>query len=1071
MARKLVYSFGGSKTDGDGSLKNLLGGKGANLAEMARIGLPVPAGFTITTEVCAAFYQSGKKFPDKLAAEVETALSRVESIMGARFGDQDNPLLVSCRSGARVSMPGMMDTVLNIGLNDHTVKGLIAKTGNPRFAYDSYRRFVAMYGDVVLGLKPESDKERDPFDEIIDKVKASKGYALDTDMNEDDLLHLIKAFKDLIKHKTGKAFPENPTDQLWGAISAVFDSWMIPRARDYRDLYHIPESWGTAVNVQAMVFGNMGTTSATGVAFSRDPSTGENYFYGEYLVNAQGEDVVAGIRTPNPINRHKPLPKGVETTLSDEMPSIYHQLDDIRLKLERHYRDMQDIEFTIQEGKLWMLQCRNGKRTAHAAIRIVLDLVKEKLITRQEAVSRIDPNQLTQILLPAFNTKDPGWKNRKVLAKGLPASPGAAVGQVVFSAAEAEAQTAAGLKVILVREETSPEDIKGMAAAQGILTSRGGMTSHAAVVARGMGRTCVAGAGIHVDYHKGVFTTPDGSVTKAGDVISLEGGLGEVIQGALPTTDVNLGDDFQTFMEWVESERSMKVRTNADTPADAKVARLYGAEGIGLCRTEHMFFESDRIDHVRAMILASDLAGREKALAALLPMQRQDFYGIFKAMDGFPVTIRTLDPPLHEFLPNAHPEIESLAKKFDLPLEKVKERINALKELNPMLGLRGCRLGILWPEITAMQARAIFEAAVQAASEGVTVLPEIMIPLIGNEREFALQKSVIQKVAEEVLAKSGTDLKYLIGTMIELPRAALVADKVVEAGAQFFSFGTNDLTQTTFGLSRDDAGIFIPEYLANKIWEQDPFVTIDQEGMGQLIAMGVEKGRSVSRRLKIGICGEHGGDPESVKFCYSLGFDYVSCSPHRVPLARLASAQAAIADKEAAKRVQVEEKADPGSGLVLVPWPKPGPKPGSKRTGAKVANGKKSRDPSTVAKKIIASMGAIPQPGSPAYKKPPTPRTGADGVKRKVGRPRTNPTAKAMPLPRAAARLTKDSSTKAIQKTQAMVAKKVNARAAMAKSKPPRQSGAAQVKAANALKAVQAVTQGATLSLADDSEE
>jgi pyruvate,orthophosphate dikinase len=974
----MVYSFGGPKTDGEGGLKNLLGGKGANLAEMARLGLPVPAGFTITTEVCAAFYENDKKYPDKLAEEVDAALAKVEKRMGAKFGDPANPLLVSCRSGARVSMPGMMDTVLNIGLNDKTIEGLIAKTGNPRFAYDSYRRFVAMYGDVVMGLKPETNLEPDPFDEILDRVKKAKGYNLDTDLQVEDLKALIKEFKELIKRKTGKAFPEKPTDQLWGAIGAVFDSWMIPRARAYRQLYNIPESWGTAVNVQAMVFGNMGETSATGVAFSRDPSTGENYFYGEYLINAQGEDVVAGIRTPNPINRHKTLPKGVESTLADEMPAIYEQLDSIRLTLERHYRDMQDIEFTIQEGELFMLQCRNGKRTAHAAIRIVLDLVDEKLITRQEAVSRIDPDQLTQILLPTFDTKDPRWKGRQVLAKGLPASPGAAVGVVVFSAADAEAGAEAGRKVILVREETSPEDIKGMNAAQGILTSRGGMTSHAAVVARGMGRTCVAGANIHVDYRKAVFTTPEGAVIKAGDWISLEGSLGEVIKDALPTSSVNLGEDFKTFMSWVEAEKVMKVRTNADTPADAKVARLYGAEGIGLCRTEHMFFESDRIDHVLAMILASDLAGREKALASLLPMQRQDFHGIFKVMDGYPVTIRTLDPPLHEFLPHNAPEIEALAKKFNLPLDKVNERINALKELNPMLGLRGCRLGILWPEITAMQVRAIFEAACQAASEGVKVLPEIMIPLIGNEREFSLQRDIVHKIAAEVQAKTKVRVDYLVGTMIELPRAALVADKVAAAGAQFFSFGTNDLTQTTFGLSRDDAGLFIPAYLEQGIWERDPFVTIDQEGMGQLVTMGVEKGRSVNRKLKVGICGEHGGDPESVKFCFTRGFDYVSCSPHRVPLARLASAQASIAAKKAEAKGAPAAKPDPKSGA----------KPAKPGRGAPVDSPGR-RAASQRALKIVAAMGALPQPGSPSYKKPPKP-----GAKKDRAKPGPKPGAK-----------------------------------------------------------------------------
>ncbi|MDR1488104.1 MAG: pyruvate, phosphate dikinase [Deltaproteobacteria bacterium] len=895
---KFVYSFGGRKTEGQGNMKDLLGGKGANLAEMCRLSLPVPAGFTITTEVCSVYYRDGDNFPSpSLKKEVHAALAQVEKIMDAKFGSAQNPLLVSCRSGARVSMPGMMDTVLNIGLNDDTVKGLIANTDNPRFAYDSYRRFVAMYGDVVLGLKPESDKDHDPFDKILEDLKKSKGYEYDTELTTEDLQGLVASFKSIIKAKTGQPFPEDPYDQLWGAIKAVFRSWMIPRAITYRQQNHIPEHWGTAVNVQAMVFGNMGEDSATGVAFSRDPSTGENYFYGEFLVNAQGEDVVAGIRTPNPINRAKPLPKDVDATLADIMPDIYRKLNNIRSILEKHYRDMQDIEFTIQKGVLWMLQCRNGKRTAHAAVKIATDLVKEKLITRQEALLRIEPEQLTQILLPIFDEKDPIYKKRSVIAKGLPASPGATVGKVVFSAADAEEQAQAGEKVILVRVETSPEDIKGMYAAKGILTARGGMTSHAAVVARGMGRTCVAGAPINIDYNKGQFTNEEGLVVKAGDCISLDGTLGEVIVGAMPTQQVAQSEDFNTLMDWVDENKQMAVRTNADTPHDSEVARLYRAEGIGLCRTEHMFFESDRIDHIRAMILADNEEGRKKALDALLPMQRQDFYGIFKAMDGLPVTVRTLDPPLHEFLPHTDAEIATLAKKFSIPLNAVKDRINALKEQNPMLGLRGCRLGILYPEITAMQVRAIFEAAIKAASENIKVLPEIMIPLVGNEREFAAQKKIVDQIAEEVLSKSKVDLHYLVGTMIELPRAALVADKIVQAGAEFFSFGTNDLTQTTFGLSRDDSGIFLPSYLKQNIWARDPFVTIDQEGMGQLIEMGVQKGRSAFSRLKIGICGEHGGDPESVVFCYKSNFDYVSCSPHRVPIARLAAAQAAIMAK------------------------------------------------------------------------------------------------------------------------------------------------------------------------------
>jgi pyruvate,orthophosphate dikinase len=900
---------------------------------MAKLGLSVPAGFTITTEVCTAFYASGKQFPPGLKQDVENALASVERTMGAKFGSDDNPLLVSCRSGARVSMPGMMDTVLNIGLNDHTLAGLVAKTGNPRFAYDSYRRFVAMYGDVVMGIKEAMDVKHDPFHKILDELKSSKGYQNDTELTTEDLKGLVQTYKKLVRDVFKKPFPEEPMDQLWGAIGAVFDSWMIDRAKSYRQLNGIPEDWGTAVNVQAMVFGNMGDDSATGVAFSRDPSTGEPYFYGEYLVNAQGEDVVAGIRTPSPINRSKELPKGVTTTLEDEMPEIYAQLDDIRRKLEAHYGDMQDIEFTIQQGRLYMLQCRNGKRTGTAAIRIAVDMVAERLITKQQAIARFEPAHLEQALLPTFDSADKKVREAAVLAKGLPASPGAAVGQAYFSAAEAEAQVKAGKKVILVRQETSPEDIKGMHAAQGILTSRGGMTSHAAVVARGMGRPCIAGAGITVDYAKNQFSTVRGEVIKAGDWISLNGSAGTVLKGALPTKAVVLGEDYHTFMGWVEAAKKMKVRTNADTPEDARVALRHGAEGIGLCRTEHMFFQADRIDHFRAMILAKDLESRKKALHSILPMQRDDFYGIFKAMDGLPVTIRTLDPPLHEFLPHTDKEIAELARKLGLTDEFIRERVNLLREQNPMLGLRGCRLGILFPEITAMQVRAIFEAAVKAANEGAVVLPEIMIPLIGNEKEFALQKTIVEEVAAEVLAKAKNKVDYLVGTMIELPRAALVADKVVAAGAQFFSFGTNDLTQTTFGLSRDDSGMFLPQYLENYVWSKDPFVSIDVEGMGQLVEIGVAKGRKASRKLKVGICGEHGGDPDSVKFCFSLGFDYVSCSPHRVPVARLASAQATIAAKAARKEgAPVKIKAALESAA-----PRRGRPPGRRKTKDQVA--------------------------------------------------------------------------------------------------------------------------------------
>ena len=888
-APKLVYAFGNATADGNSAMKNLLGGKGANLAEMARIGLPVPAGFTITTEVCTRYYAHNKKYPAGLKKAVAAALKQVEAHMGSVFGDARNPLLLSCRSGARASMPGMMDTVLNIGLNDVTAKALIAKTGNPRFVYDAYRRFVSMYGDVVLGMKPESEKAEDPFDAIIDAVKRKKGCTSDADLDADDLKGLVAAFKQMIAERLHITFPENPMDQLWGAIGAVFSSWMGARAIAYRDIHGLPHDWGTAVTVQSMVFGNMGDDSATGVAFSRDPGTGENYFYGEYLVNAQGEDVVAGTRTPSPINRAKSVPGGF-AVLSEYMPELYAQLDQVRLKLERHYRDMQDIEFTIQQGKLWILQCRTGKRTAQAALKIAVDMVGEKLITPSEALMRLDPEQLNHLLLPAFADD----AERTVIARGLPASPGAAVGRVVFSATEAEAWAAQGENVILVRLETSPEDIKGMHAARGILTARGGMTSHAAVVGRGMGKTCVVGAAdIVVDYTAELFHTRSGHTIKKGDWISLDGAKGEIMAGKLPTSDARVTGDFATFMRWVRDVKSIGVRTNADTPHDARVARDFGAQGIGLCRTEHMFFEEDRITVVREMILAEDLAGRQKALDKLLPMQREDFYGIFKAMDGLPVAIRTLDPPLHEFLVQTEKDMRDLAAKIGHTVKSIKAKLAELHEANPMLGLRGCRLGILYPEITAMQARAIFEAAAQAVAEKIKVLPEIMIPLIGHEREFVLQKQVVDRVAAEVMAEKKFRIKYLVGTMIELPRAALLADRIAGAGAEFFSFGTNDLTQFTYGLSRDDAK-FIPAYLKEGIWEQDPFATLDQSGVGQLVEYGIERGRRVTPKLKVGICGEHGGDPVTVHFCHKVGMDYVSCSPFRVPLARLAAAQAAI---------------------------------------------------------------------------------------------------------------------------------------------------------------------------------
>jgi pyruvate,orthophosphate dikinase len=896
LAKKYVYSFGGGKADGRAAQKNLLGGKGANLAEMASIGIPVPAGFTITTEVCTYYYQNNHTYPSGLEKEVSKALGKIEKEMGAKFGDPKNPLLMSCRSGARVSMPGMMDTVLNIGLNDTTVEGLIEKTGNPRFAYDAYRRFVAMYGDVVMGLKPE-EKEEDPFELIIEKRKSQKRIKLDIEMDIEDLKWLVKEFKALIKRRLKVDFPEEPMDQLWGAIAAVFSSWMVPRAVAYREIHGIPGDWGTAVNVQSMVFGNMGDDSATGVAFTRDPSTGENYFYGEYLINAQGEDVVAGIRTPQPINRTKPLPPGVDSTLEDDMPGLYKELYQIREKLEQHYKEMEDIEFTIQQGTLWMLQTRTGKRTAQAAIKIAVDMVQEGLIDKRTAVSRIEPETLDQLLHPMFDPK----AKKKVAAKGLPASPGAAVGRVVFFANEAEEMAKDGEKVILCRVETSPEDIRGMHAAQGILTSRGGMTSHAAVVARGMGKCCVAGAGdIEINYAKEQFVIGKTTVKK-GDYISLDGSKGEVIIGELPTVEPKLSGDFGTFMEWVDEIRTTGVRTNADTPHDAKVARNFGAEGIGLCRTEHMFFEEDRIDAVREMILADDLEGRKKALAKLLPMQRKDFEGIFKAMDGLPVTIRTLDPPLHEFLPNTKEQIKDLSEKIGMPQTKIKTKIASLHEANPMLGHRGCRLGIVYPEITAMQATAIFQAACKLAKKDVKVIPEIMIPLVGHVNELKLQREIVIQVAEQVMKKAKIEVEYLVGTMIELPRACLTADQVAEQ-ADFFSFGTNDLTQTTFGLSRDDAGRFLPYYVKEGILPKDPFVALDQEGAGQLVKMGIEKGRSVKPKLKIGICGEHGGEPSSVVFCHKIGMNYVSCSPFRVPIARLAAAQAVIEEEQAIER-------------------------------------------------------------------------------------------------------------------------------------------------------------------------
>ncbi len=902
---KYVYFFGGKKAEGRTDMKNLLGGKGANLAEMVNIGLPVPAGFTLTTEVCTYYSNHGEKYPRELKSSVMKAMAKTEKIMGAKFGDKKNPLLVSVRSGARVSMPGMMDTILNLGLNDVTVQGLIEKTQNPRFAYDSYRRFVQMYGDVVLGLKPDNKKDKDPFEEILENKKAAAGVEKDMDLSADDFKDLVAEFKAAIKKKTGHVFPEDPMDQLWGAIGAVFGSWDNERAVVYRKLNGISDDWGTAVNIQSMVFGNMGEDSGTGVAFTRDPASGRNIFYGEYLFNAQGEDVVAGIRTPNPI-----------ADLKKEDPRLYKELENIRKVLEKHYKDMMDIEFTIQQGKLWMLQCRVGKRTGFAAIKIAVDMVREKLIDKKDALMRIEPNQLNQLLRPIFDAdqKEKAKKAGSVLAKGLNAGPGAASGRVALTAQDAETMAAKGDKVILVRIETSPEDIKGMDASEGILTARGGMTSHAALVARQMGKVCVAGCSeLNIDYKKGeIKVAGNKAVVKEGDYISIDGTSGEVILGQIQTKpsevvqvlitkelDAKKSDVYRTYrdlMRWADEYRTMGVRTNADQPDQAANAISFGAEGIGLCRTEHMFFGGERIKAVREMILAENLTDRKKALKKLLPLQRKDFEGIFKVMKGKPVTIRTLDPPLHEFLPHEEKEAKIVAADLGISLKELKAKMEALKEFNPMLGFRGCRLGISYPEITEMQARAIFQAAVNVAKKGIRVHPEIMIPLVGHVNELKLQEAIVREVAEEVFKAKGKKVKYLVGTMIELPRAAITADKIAET-AEFFSFGTNDLTQTTFGLSRDDAGKFLPSYVDRDILPKDPFESIDQEGVGALVAMGTEKGRSTRPDIKVGICGEHGGEPDSVEFCHRTGLNYVSCSPFRIPIARLAAARAAIKDK------------------------------------------------------------------------------------------------------------------------------------------------------------------------------
>ena len=885
---KWVYGFGDSGAEGGADRKNLLGGKGAGLAEMSHLGLPVPPGFTITTEACSYFYTHGKSFPADLREQVECALAGIERSLDARFGDPDNPLLVSVRSGARVSMPGMMDTVLNLGLNDQVVEGLARKSGDERFAYDSYRRFIQMYGQVVLGIENH-------FEELLENHKLDSGVLLDTDLSAADWRALVAGFKDLVAEELGRPFPEEPLEQLWGAIGAVFGSWMNPRALTYRRLHGIPGDWGTAVNVQAMVFGNMGADCATGVAFTRNPSTGANEFYGEYLVNAQGEDVVAGIRTPQHLTiAGKEANKSALPAMEEVMPEVLDELYQVRRTLEDHYRDMQDIEFTVQRGKLWMLQTRSGKRTAQAALKIAVSLVEEDVITREEAIRRIEPASLDQLLHP---TLDPKAKTT-VLVRGLPASPGAASGEIVFTAEEAESRASRGEAVILVRIETSPEDIHGMHAAKGILTTRGGMTSHAAVVARGMGRPCVAGAGdLRVDYVARTLASRNIVVT-AGEIITIDGSTGEVMLGAVPTIQPELSGDFATLMSWADAIRVMKVRANAETGADARMARRFGAEGVGLSRTEHMFFQVDRIDAMRRVIMAEDETGRRAGLAELLPMQREDFAEIFRIMNGFPVTIRLLDPPLHEFLPKTEAEFGEMARLTGKDVSAVRQRALALHEVNPMLGHRGCRLGITYPEIYEMQAAAIFEAAVAVTKEtGESVEPEIMVPLIATKKEFDILKAIIDRVGNEVMERAGVTLPYLVGTMIELPRAALRAGEIAET-AEFFSFGTNDLTQTVFGLSRDDAARFAGAYERLGVFEHDPFVTLDIAGVGELVRIAAERGRATRPGLKLGICGEHGGDPASIGFCQAVGLNYVSCSPYRIPIARLAAAQAALAGED-----------------------------------------------------------------------------------------------------------------------------------------------------------------------------
>ncbi|GAB4223948.1 MAG: pyruvate, phosphate dikinase [Acidobacteriota bacterium] len=915
-ARKMVYGFGGGGADGDASLRNLLGGKGANLAEMARLGLPVPPGFTITTEVCTWFVAHDGAFPEGLEAQVREAVAALERQLGKRFGDEENPLLVSVRSGARVSMPGMMDTVLNLGLNDRTVEGLARAAGDRRFAFDAYRRFIAMYGDVVLEIGAETKTDHDPFDERLERLKRERGVQHDFELAAEDLERLVADYKQLVVERTGAPFPDDPWEQLWGAVRAVFRSWDNPRAKEYRRMYHIPDEWGTAVNVQAMVFGNLGEDCATGVAFTRDPATGEKRIFGEFLVNAQGEDVVAGIRTPQPISLAQAGGDASARPLEVVMPEAYAQLLEIAHRLEQHYKDMQDVEFTIERGTLYMLQTRAGKRTGLAAVVIATDMVDEGLIDPKTAVLRIEADAMEHLLAPIFSADElrEAEKSGRLLARGLPAGPGAATGSVVFHADDAKRLAAEGRDVILVRNETSPEDVGGMKAARGVVTARGGMTSHAALVARQMGKPCVVGcSALEIDYKQALIRIGD-RVVREGDPISIDGVTGSVFEGTMTphpsevvqalvegTRDFASSDiarRYARLLEWADEFRRLGVRTNADTPEQSREAVALGAEGIGLCRTEHMFFEGNRVTSVRRMILADDEAGRRAALSELLPMQREDFKGIFRAMGGRPVTIRTLDPPLHEFLPHGEQEIDALAAELGVPRDTLAAKIESLAEANPMLGHRGCRLGNTYPEITEMQARAILEAACEVAAEGVAVHPEIMIPLVGHREELARQRAIVERVATQVFAEQGREVDYLVGTMIELPRAALTADEIA-GEAEFFSYGTNDLTQTTFGLSRDDAGKFLPFYIETGILPADPFQTLDQEGVGQLLEIGVRKGRSTRPELKIGICGEHGGDPRSIEFAHRVGLDYVSCSPRRLPVARVAAAQAALREAQA----------------------------------------------------------------------------------------------------------------------------------------------------------------------------